>query len=519
MSRYTTLVIVATFLFGFFALFKAPGDPDFGWHYKYGEYIVQHGRILRDNTFSYTFTDYKWANSYWISQVLMFIAHNSFGHLWAGVLFSAILSLVVIWYTKILGKRLNSGFILTALVAIFLIIELSGTGVTGRPMYFSSIFLMFLTVLLLADKNSARLWILPVLFLVWANTHADFTLGLFIFGLYVLDVMGVAGFSVGPLNPALKIVRKWFWRGEAERAEATDRNSKQALASAPAKSLPRLYIIALLSVAVTAINPYGLHLWETLIKESHPYQFKHIIEWVPVTTENMVQFITYCAVLGLLTSALVGARQKLPGWYMLAVGVFCILAVRSQYFLRIAVVLGSYAVLAFWTPYARDIASALTPKVVKKLKLGFMLFMFLSTFIVFAVFLDEAKQSTDRTYWLRKQSYPGKALDWALANNITGNVFNYYGWGGYMIWQYPQIKTFVDGRMPSWREDGKSVFEDYISVVDNPAKSTHILDDYNITWVLYPVGSAESKFLDFLTASPTWRQVYSDDTAVLFVRN
>ncbi len=516
---FRRVLILTVFLFGLFALFKAPGDPDFGWHYKYGEYIVQHGRILRENTFSYTFTDYRWANSYWVSQVLMFVTHNFFGHLWAGILFSAALSLVVIWYVRVLGKRSNAGSILTALMATFLVVELSGTGVTGRPMYFSSIFLMFLTVLLLDDKNSARLWILPILFLVWANTHADFTLGLFVLGLYALDALAVAGFSAGPLNPALKIVRKWFWRGEAGRADVAIGDSKRALASVPIKSLPRLLMVAFLSVAVTAINPYGLHLWETLIKESHPYQFKHILEWVPVTTENMAQFTTYCAYLGFLTAALVGARQKLPGWYMLAVGLFCILAVRSQYFLRIAVILGVYAVLVFWSAYARDIAFTLSSQVVKKIKLGLLIFMLLSAFIVFTLFLDETKQSTDKAYWLEKQGYPGKALDYALANNIAGNVFNYYGWGGYMIWQYPQVKTFVDGRMPSWREDGKSVFEDYISVVDSPAKSAHILDDYNVSWILYPATSTESKFLDFLSASPLWRKVYEDESAALFVRN
>lgn len=517
--RFRTSVFALLFFFGLFALFKAPSDPDFGWHYKYGQYIVQNGSFLRENTFSYTFTDYKWANSYWVSQVLMFATHSYFGHAWAGLLFSCGLSLAVIWYVRALGKKLGSGLAITTLVAIFMLVNLYNFWVVVRPMYFSCLFLMLLAVLLLNDFGGARPWILPILFLIWANIHADFVLGLFVLGLYTLDRLGVAGFFAVSLNSVLRFARKRFWQGEARQDDALVGCLKDGVVGASAKNLPPPLAIALISLAVTVINPHGFHLWETLIKESHPYQFKHIAEWVPVTTENAVKFAAYCSFLGFLISALVAARQKLPVWYMLAVGVFCILSLRSQYFLRVAVILGVHALLVFWTPYASDIAHALPFQVVRKIKLGFMAFMLFTTFAAFAVFSYEVRQSIDEDYWLEKGSYPGKALDWVLANNIAGNVFNYYGWGGYMIWQYPQIKTFVDGRMPSWREDGRSVFEDYISVVDDPAKNYHILDAYGIDWILYPTESVKSKFLDFLSASPNWRQVYRDDVSAVFVRN
>lgn len=521
---YSRIVLIATVLFGIFALFKSPGDPDFGWHYKYGEYLIQHGQILRANIFSYTFADYQWANSYWISQVAIYLTHHYLGHLLAGLLFALPLSLATVYYARALAKNLSSGIILTTLVTVMLFVESSGSGVIGRPMYYSSLLLMFLCATLLhSDDSIKRIWILPPLFLIWANTHADFVLGLFILGLYVFDKFGVAGFFAGPLSPALKKLTKCFWRGEAERAGVVDVNRQEALASVPKKTLPHLFnfvqkplpLVLIASTLLTLINPFGVHLWVTLIKESHPYQFSHINEWVPVATDNIYYFAVYCAVLGLLVSALVGARQKLPLWYMLAVGFFCIFAVRSQYFFRIAVILGAYAVLVFWTPYFVDLKSALSVNLVKKVRLGFLAFLILSTLIISAIFATEVRESTDNAYWIEKQSYPQQALDYALANGVNGNVFNYYGWGGYMIWKYPQVKTFVDGRMPSWREGDKAVFEDYIKLVDSPAKNINLMDDYKVDWVVYPT---DSKFVTYLRSSDSWQEIFTDDTATVFVR-
>lgn len=516
MKPYAKIIIALTFLFGIFSVFKAPGDPDFGWHYKYGEYIAQHGRILRENIYSYTFPDYQWANSYWISQVAMYLTHQYLGHLIAGLLFAGILSASAIIYVKAVAKNSQPVILLTTLSAMLLFVEFSGSGITGRPMYFSTLFLMFLVAILFADSGK-KLLVLPLLFLLWANAHADFVLGLFIFGLYIMDKCvpaGVAGIFEGLLNPALKKIRGCFWRGEAERTDSGDRGRGSALVSVPKKFLPHLLVLSFL---VTLINPYGIGLWQTLIKESHPYQFSYISEWVPASTDNIYYFIVYCATLGLMVSALIGARYKLPTWYILALGFFCIVSVRSQYFFRIAVILGIPAFITFWSSPLVDLKNALSPSLIKKVKASFLVFLALSTLIISSIFLTEASQCIKPSYWVEKQEYPKEALDFALANNIQGNVFNYYGWGGYIIWQYPQIKTFVDGRMPSWREGTKSVFEDYIKVVNTPKNNLKILDDYGVSWIVYPTDSEFVKFLK--TPNSGWKEVYASEVTSLFIRN
>ena len=233
------------------------------------------------------------------------------------------------------------------------------------------------------------------------------------------------------------------------------------------------------------------------------------------STDNIYYFIVYCAVLGLLVFAFIGARYKLPAWYILALGFFCIASVRSQYFFRIAIILGIPAFITFWSDPLVDLKNVFSPSLINKFKTGFLAFLVLSTLVISTVFLTDVSQCVNPDYWTEKQEYPKEALDFALSNNIKGNVFNYYGWGGYMIWKYPQVKTFVDGRMPSWREGNKSVFEDYMKVVDAPKKNIKILADYGVSWILYPTDSELIKFLK--TPNSGWGEVYSNDFSSIFV--
>jgi len=96
-KKLTYLLLVLT---GTFMLFSPPVDPDFGWHYKYGEYLFQNGKILRENIFSYTNTDYKWANSYWISELIMYTSYRFLGNVVPSLILSLTLSFIFLLVIK-----------------------------------------------------------------------------------------------------------------------------------------------------------------------------------------------------------------------------------------------------------------------------------------------------------------------------------------------------------------------------------------------------------------------------------
>lgn len=89
--------------------------------------------------------------------------------------------------------------------------------------------------------------------------------------------------------------------------------------------------------------------------------------------------------------------------------------------------------------------------------------------------------------------YPQHALDFIKRNNFEGQIFSSYGWGGYLIKDYPEKKVFVDGRMPSWRwnppndKESSWAFKDYVAIAENQTDFKPLFDKYNIRVVLWPI--------------------------------
>jgi hypothetical protein len=107
-------------------------------------------------------------------------------------------------------------------------------------------------------------------------------------------------------------------------------------------------------------------------------------------------------------------------------------------------------------------------------------------------------------YASRFSNYPEKAVTYLRAHPFEGNVFSHYNWGGYLIWQYPEKKVFVDGRMPTWRDENapsgasKNAFKEYQMIVHGQTDLTTFLEKYTISTVL--IGANEKRIM------PSWLQ-------------
>ena len=106
---------------------------------------------------------------------------------------------------------------------------------------------------------------------------------------------------------------------------------------------------------------------------------------------------------------------------------------------------------------------------------------------------------------------PYNSVVFVKKQKLQGRMFNAYAWGGYLIWQLPEYKTFIDGRMPSWRENDKSVFEDYIDITSDPKKYEKLFNSYNISWVLDKPDSRLVKFLK----TKKWKVLYEDKVSII----
>jgi len=96
---------------------------------------------------------------------------------------------------------------------------------------------------------------------------------------------------------------------------------------------------------------------------------------------------------------------------------------------------------------------------------------------------------------------------------MSGRVFNDWVWGGYLIWNAPESKVFIDGRGDPYAPNG--VFQDYKAALSSQNPQT-VLDKYRVDYVLMP---SDSQLGTLLRNNPAWSVRFSDDASVLLQRS
>ncbi|MBZ0300508.1 MAG: hypothetical protein K8J31_12235 [Anaerolineae bacterium] len=206
---------------------RIPIDTDTWWHLRSGEVTLTQGMIHTD-PFSFTMRGEPWINHSWGTQVLMDGFWRVGGNLGLAV-FTSLLATggMVLVYRMSAGNVYLRGFALVigaAAAAVFW---------SARPQM-CSFFLSALVLVLLhlyKREHIDRLWLIPMVMLLWVNLHAGFTIG------FILMGGMIAGDVLANLfNPQGADVIRWG-------------------------RLRKLVIVALVSAAVLVINPYGLQIY------------------------------------------------------------------------------------------------------------------------------------------------------------------------------------------------------------------------------------------------------------------
>lgn len=459
-----------------------PYDSDMGWHLKYGEYFFQRHQVLRENIFSTQMAGFAWINSSWATDLLTYLTFHTSGFFGISVLGACVITATFYFFSK--AAKL-SFWEKSILFPILLYLELPFVEVSFRGQQLTLLafgILYYLFSLYTEGKKHAALLIIP-LFMLWSNFHGQFILGLGIF--FILCFF--------------YILQKYYFAQKGEEKHLVIKESM------------KLSLISFFSMLATIINPFGLRIYFEALKHFGNPLEKYIIEWLPFDRFSLLWWnLMFWEVFILISLGILIARKKLFKniHYVVPVILLLILSVQVRRY--------TWVFLLISIPIARLLVSAIKPKMQEISATVSVLVLIL--FYSFIIFVKAPKENIASLNWDRYCAYTGcsaKAAEFLQNYKYQGKLMTFYNWGGWLIWNYPLVKTSIDGRMHLWKDSsGYSAFLDYYPYEQNRKDIDQ--SDYNV--VFMTPGKPINKGLMELVKSGKWKIIYSDSNAVIYQR-
>lgn len=487
--------IILGVVFIFFIALRPPTDPDMGWHLADGKYLAEHHfQVAKTDPFSFTMPDFPVVMHEWMADLAAYSIYRRIG-LFALSLAAAAITTAAFLVVSAGMEAEREHKVVAGMLGIIASIPILGV----RAQMISLLGLALVVYTIYAFKNDPRtkkIFLLPLIFFFWANLHGGFPIGLFLLVLFIF-FESIKLFLVRRTERG-NAGRFFRWLGGyLEKSQVTG------------QALLQLSSVTLVSFLLTFVNPYGWRIYVEVFTTVFDTYAKGIItEWLPVSILNPVssEFLVY---LVLLVFLLFFGFRRIGHLYLAIAIIFLYLAFSSWRHLPIFLLIS----IPLWV----EIVGRLSGKeLIALTRSGW--FLVILTVIVCVVAYRQSTDvfavSTSLDRLAQEGAYPLGAVRYLQEHPIEGRMFNEYNWGGFLIWQYPQKKVFVDGRMPSWKQGDFRAFEEFNRVTHFEGEWQEILDREQIHFIL----TYNNPLSDAVFASIGWRQVYADDLAVIFVR-
>jgi hypothetical protein len=413
------LMLAALYAIPIVTTLRPVNDLDIWWHLRAGQWVCEHHAVPLTDPFSRWGADKAWIAYSWLFEVLVYRLYEAFG-LAGIVVYRLVMSLAVAAALHRLVRRRQPFLLGPTTLTAAAVLALTPL-FTERPWLFTVLF-SILTLDVLLDLRDGRagwsVWLLPLVYALWANLHIQFVYGLFLLALACLP------------DPC--------WRcGLAKR-----------------------WLLAGLCLLATLVNPYYIRLygvvWELAtqsgplryVSEMHALEFRGAADWVVLLFGAAAMFA-------------LGRRQRVSRFEVLllfSAGFFAFRSQRDLWFL----VLAAAAILA-GQPLPLQ-AKAQTPP---------RCWAAATVLLAGLVALLSWQRGLSEENLRRKvaELFPVEAAAVLAQKGHSGPLFNDYDWGGFLIWTLPQLPVILDGRAnlhgdervlrlgntwsvgPGWRDD------------------------------------------------------------------
>lgn len=453
---------------------------DFWWHMATGRLIVQTGAIPSIDQFSYTQAGQPFYNQGWLAQLLMYGLYQAGG---LPLLLIAQALVIVLAYGLLLrivvlrtGRlRLGVGLALLSMAVVF-------DNWLIRPQSYAlplfAAFLLILTEFRMGRAN--RLWLLPLLMILWVNMHGTFVLGLVLIGLTFVGMLAERRMSAADLHLSSFILHPLLlWSALTALAMLLNPRGPSVIG----------YVRGLLgSSAVTTL----------------------VTEWAPPTPHDLNGALFFIFVLVCIV-VLAAARKCPPVTDMLLFVPFLWLAFGGTrhiiWFDMVALPLVAVQLATLLpAPSARRTGGS---SMLNGLLIGTLLLLLVAGLPWFKPALFPPSLGA-----LLSPDTPVAAVE-ALKRDPARpqRLFHTEGYGSYLIWAAPEQPVFIDTRIELYPY---AQWIDYIELGQGHNVAA-LLQKYNIDGLLLSK-EQQMPLIRAVRSDPAWSLRYEDGEAAYFVK-
>ncbi len=480
-------------------------DSDLFWHLAAGREMVARGEFLRTDPFTISAEGRPWIDLHWLFQLFVYGVWQLGGLQAIVIAKAAVVALGAVGLLLVVRRGLDGAaaslatplFVLSLAAALFYARYL----VLARPVIFTLVFLAAFLYLLedfARGGSHRRLYLLPVLQIVWVNCQ----------GLFALGPAVIAAYAVGGAIAARL--------GRAELPEGGVRRLGGAMALCLGACLITPYgwagfvlpIKLLLRLVPGEANVFSANIAENIppfvLERTAPGSMAHL-QWVLalvglsfLATRAQLRWGRTLVVLGFAALALAANRNVLL-FYWVAV--------------PIAVMNVAPALVALRDRLAASpkFSRAWTPLVVAGLASGA---------VPLGAGIAAARAAETPIAWPAPFRVPAAALA-ALPSSPPaggGRLFVADHYGGYVAWAaWPRYRAFIDTRLVL--HTGEE-YAEFLGLLEHPLRFDAFARTRRFDHVLVPSAFPDRYLglIQHLGNSPDWRLDFTDGTEVLFTR-
>jgi hypothetical protein len=490
---------------------KVLNDAGIGWHIRTGQMILATHSIPRVDPFS-TQIQKPWFAWEWLYDLAVGKLEAACGLNGVVWLTAVVIAAVFAWTFRLLIRRGTNLFV--ALALVLLAMSASTIHFLTRPHVLTWLFTLAWFWILDStepalfrrmDRHRRRLWLLPVLMLVWVNVHGGFLLGFVLLGIYWLGAV-------------------WTWF--ATKGNRIEEVLQKISAAGRAKELA---LIGVISAIASLINPYGwklhAHIYSYL---TNHFLMNHIDEFQSPNFHGVAQEC-FLALL-LIAFAVVITRGRGMG---LSRGLILLFAVYAGLSASRNIPIASILLVMVVGPLFVELDKRFSRRMtVVDSALRRHLWPIVAAVLTFVIAIhggrvgssqwmdahfDPRRMPVDAVNFLRSQNARALELQDIRAAQIPQcgpyqPVLSPDYWGGYLIYRlYPNNKVVIDDRHDFY---GEPFLRSYLTTIHVEPGWGEFLRNHS-SCLLLPRKAALTQVLSETAA---WKAVYSDDVAVVFVR-